>query len=366
MLSRLSKENEVRKIQFTGRSTYILSLPKKWMNDMHLKPGDPVTIVREANNSLSILPNAVRSPSSNNEVITLILHDESGNSLKRKVVSMYLAGYNIMHLKSKTGRINPPQRDAVREVVRRNLVGTEIIADASDLITIQVLLNLPELPVNTAVRRMFLISTAMHKDAMASLAEQSHDLARTILKSDDEVDRFSLYILRNLVMATKNERMLQEIGLRGPSDSLSYRVAVPSIERVADHAAGIADKCLKITEKISKEVIQELDKMSRISLALLNDSVEAFLRRDYYLADSIVDKTEGIRSLENKIILFLDKEKTSSSTQHESTNVYIKLILEDIRRTAEHASDIAEAAMNETVSEVIEKIPSREIKVVAQ
>jgi hypothetical protein len=46
--------------------------------------------------------------------------------------------------------------------------------------------------------------------------------------------------------------------------------------------------------------------------------------------------------------------------------VYIKLILEDIRRTAEHASDIAEAAMNETVSEVIEKIPSHEVKVVAQ
>jgi phosphate uptake regulator len=336
------------------------------MNEMHLKPGDPVTIIREPNNSLSIVPNAVRSPSSNNEVTALMLQDESGNSLKRKVVSMYLAGYNIMHLKSKSGRINSSQRDAVRELVRRNLVGTEIIADASDLITIQVLLNLPELSVNTAVRRMFLISTAMHKDAMASLAEQSYDLARTILKSDDEVDRFSLYILRNLVMATKNERMLHEIGLRGPSDSLSYRVAVRSIERVADHAAGIADKCLNITEKISKEVFQKLDKMSRISLALLNDSVEAFLRRDYYLADSIVDKTEGIRSLENEIILFLDKETTSSSTLHQSTNVYIKLILEDIRRTAEHASDIAEAAMNETVSEVIEKIPSHERTVVAQ
>jgi phosphate uptake regulator len=123
---------------------------------------------------------------------------------------------------------------------------------------------------------------------------------------------------------------------------------------------------VKITEKISTEVIQELDKMSRISLTLLNDSVEAFLRRDYYLADSIVDKTEDIRSLENEIILFLDKEKTSFSTRYESTNVYIKLILEDIRRTAEHASDIAEAAMNETVSEVIEKIPRSEVKVVVQ
>ena len=87
-----------------------------------------------------------------------------------------VAPYLFYIYDSKTGRINPSQRDAIREVGRRNLVGTEIIADASDLITIQVLLNLPELPVNTAVRRMFLISTAMHKDAMASLAEQSHDL----------------------------------------------------------------------------------------------------------------------------------------------------------------------------------------------
>jgi phosphate uptake regulator len=317
------------------------------MNDMHLKPGDPVTIIREINNSLSIVPNAIRKPVSINEVTAFMLQDQNGNSLKRKVVSMYLAGYNIMHLKSKAGRITSLQRDAVREVVRRNLVGT-------DLITVQVLLNLPELSVNTAVRRMFLISTAMHKDAMISIAEQNQDLAGTILKSDDEVDRFSLYILRNLVMATKNERMLQEIGLSSPSDSLSYRIAVRSIERVADHAAGIANKCLQITEKISKDVLQKLDRMSRMSLSLLNDSVEAFLQRDYYLADSIVDKTVSIRSIENEIIQVLDK--TSSTTTRESTNVQIKLILEDIRRTAEHASDIAEAAMNETVSEVIEKI----------
>jgi hypothetical protein len=57
---------------------------------------------------------------------------------------MYLAGYTIIHFKSKTGRISPSQRDSVREVVRRNLVGTEIIADASDLIIIQVLLRIPK------------------------------------------------------------------------------------------------------------------------------------------------------------------------------------------------------------------------------
>jgi phosphate uptake regulator len=133
-LTSTSDKSEVRKIQFTGRSTYIISLPKRWMIEMNLKAGDPVTITRESNNSLTIIPNAERRPDSANEVTAIVLQNESGSSLKRKVVSMYLAGYNIMHLKSKTGRINPSQRDAVREVVRRNLVATEIIADASDLI----------------------------------------------------------------------------------------------------------------------------------------------------------------------------------------------------------------------------------------
>jgi phosphate uptake regulator len=164
------------------------------------------------------------------------------------------------------------------------------------------------------------------------------------------------------VIAIQNANTLQEIGLKGISDCLSYRVVVRGIERVADHAAGIANKCLKITEKIPEEVFQKINDMSRLSLVLLNDSVEAFLRRDYDLADKIVDKAENVRSLENEIISFLEKVKIPVSAPNESINVNIKLILEDIRRTAEHATDIAEAAMNETVGDVIEKLSTVERK----
>ena len=323
------------------------------MEEMHLKSGDPVDIVREANNTLSIMQHNERTSNLVNEATALVLYDDSVDSLKRKIISVYLAGYNIMHLKSKAGRINPAQRDAVREVVRRNLVGTEIIADSSDEITIQVLLTLPELSVNTAVRRMFLIASSMHKDAMASLAELNYELAKEVLKSDDEVDRFSLYILRNLTIATQNERVLREIGLKNTADCLSYRVAVKSIERIADHSFGIAEKCLKIEEqqKISKGLFDKIEKMSHLSLTVFNDSVEAFLRRDYVMADSVADRVEYIRSVENDIISFLNKEDKMAS--HEPINSNIRLILEDIRRTAEHASDIAEAAMNQTIGEVI-------------
>jgi phosphate uptake regulator len=343
-----SDHREIRKVQFTGKSTYILSLPKRWIEEMHLNTGDQVALIRETDNSLSILPFIGGLRESVNEVTAIVLPDDSSSTVKRKVVSMYLAGYDIIHLKSKSGSIYPALRDGVREVVRRNLIGTEIIADASDKITLQVLLSMPELSINTAIRRMYLIASSMHRDAMLALTELNYELAKEVIKSDDEVDRFSLYIFRNLVMAMQNGRVLREMGLEKPSDCLSYRVATKSIERVADHACGIADKAIKLKAKIPEKSLQKIDKMSHLALTVFENSVEALLRRDYQLADMTVDTAENIQTLEDEVMATLEKDNG-----HDQAN--IKLALESIRRTAEYASDIAEAAINETIDEVIEK-----------
>ena len=92
--------------------------------------------------------------------------------------------------------------------------------------------------------------------------------------------------------------------------------------------------------------------MSNLSLGVLSDAVEALLRRDYAMADNVVDKAKGILSLENDIISYINNDN-NNTVHSKMNNINIKLILEDIRRTAEYASDIAEAAMNQTIGEVI-------------
>jgi hypothetical protein len=81
---------------------------------------------------------------------------------------------------------------------------------------------------------------------------------------------------------------------------------------------------------------------------VLGDSVEALLRRDYQLADGTVDNAENIRTLEDDVITAMEKDRADDLGN-------IKLALEDIRRTAEYASDIAEVAMNDTIDEVTEQ-----------
>lgn len=55
--------------------------------------------------------------------------------------------------------------------------------------------------------------------------------------------------------------------------------------------------------------------------------------------------------MENDLISFINK--VDNIIRNKSVDINIRLILEDIRRTAEHASDIAEAAMNQTIGEVV-------------
>ncbi len=47
---------ELRKIQVTGGSTYIISLPKNWVDQMGLKRGSVVSINQRDDRSLTIQP----------------------------------------------------------------------------------------------------------------------------------------------------------------------------------------------------------------------------------------------------------------------------------------------------------------------
>ena len=69
---------------------------------MHLNTGDQVALIQEHDNSLSIVPIISGLRESLDEVTAIILPGDSSSMVKRKVVAMYLAGYDIIHLKLKS------------------------------------------------------------------------------------------------------------------------------------------------------------------------------------------------------------------------------------------------------------------------
>ena len=49
----MADRDQIRKIQFTGKSSYIVSLPKDWIKDQGLKQGDQVTSRKNFNGLFS-------------------------------------------------------------------------------------------------------------------------------------------------------------------------------------------------------------------------------------------------------------------------------------------------------------------------
>ncbi|MCK4884845.1 phosphate uptake regulator PhoU, partial [Candidatus Bathyarchaeota archaeon] len=279
------KDGETRKLQVTGGSTYVLSLPKRWVTQNGLEKGSALLVRQEENGSLAILPPGIGRQEKTEEALIKVSPEDNSEALIRKTVSVYLLGYNIIHIRAKDRKeILSTQRNAVKTFARNMLVGTEIVIDSSKDLTLQVLLSYPELSVPSALRRMSIITASMHKDAITALKNMDYQLAKDVRATDYEVNRFHLYIIRQLKMAIQNPRIITEIGLKKPQDCLGYRLVTKMVERTADHATNIAKKVLLLKKRLDEEFLQSIQEMNEVAISSFETAIESLFRLDYELA----------------------------------------------------------------------------------
>lgn len=345
----MDEKEETRKIQFTGKSSYIVSLPKQWVMDLGLKQGDQIRMVRKDSSTLEIYPPKFETRAQKKEDATIEIDNEETFAIVRKLISLYFLGYKTINIKPKSGRLNPNQRNAVKESVKRMLMGSEIISDSSSGITIQVLVNLLELSVDGAIKRMIHLAKSMSNDAILAMSENNLELAHEVINTDDEVDRFGFYIIRQLKIAIQNEHMLKEMGFKNARDCLGYRLVVKNIERTGDHAVLIANDIIEFKKPVKKDIVEKIQDMNEFALSVLDDSCLALFKEDYVQAEKTIEKT-------NEIIKYEKKVRDASKSLKDDEEIYrIRRMTENIRRISEYASDIAEIVLNMNIEKSLKK-----------
>jgi phosphate uptake regulator len=343
-----SPGEELRKVQVTGGSTYIVSLPKNWVEQMGLQKGSVVRINQKDDLTLCLQPQGAEAGDGARRVIINPRQEDTPESIVRRVVSAYLMGYNIVQLKNSQQRIDSGQRFAVKDFTRKKLVGTEILSDLPQELTLQVLLSYAELSVKDALRRMSIIAAAMHRDAITALGTEESSLAREIVAMDDEVDRFNLYIVRLLKVAVTDGHVLKESGLKSPRECLGYRLITKSVERMADHAVNIAHNRLELTlSVVNSEVLEEFQRLSEFALEIFESAMDSLFEEDYGLADKTLNKAEQTRDLETEVLYKIVKHAPPEEVPA------LRLIVESILRTAEYGADIAEVVLNMTIRDAV-------------
>ena len=345
----MNEHDQLRKIQFTGKSSYIVSLPKGWIIDQGLKQGDQVNVSRQGSSVLEIKPLNISNNKNQEEAIITVSSNDDESAILRKLIALYFLHYQTIHIKPKTDRINPAQRSSIRNAVKNVLMGAEITSDSTEGITIQILINLVGLSVDGAFKRMLHLAKSMQEDVLLAVKEGNVELAEQVIKSDDDVDRFGFYIIRQLTIAIENKHMLEEMGFSNARDCLGYRVIVKNIERLADHAERIAKDVIEFKKPVNAKTYDKLVEMSNYTLELIDNSCLAMFKQDTVEAEETIIRAGKVAKYEKKV---LDTMKLSKNQEE----VYrVRKIIENLRRIAEYGSDIGEIVLNTNIEKMIKK-----------
>ncbi|MCW4025777.1 MAG: phosphate uptake regulator PhoU [Candidatus Bathyarchaeota archaeon] len=339
--------DEQRKLQVTGGSTFILSLPKDWATRNELKKGSSMVVREEEDGTLSVAPSKFAKKEKQEEAFIRATLTDNSEAIMRTAISAYLTGYNIIHIRAQGQKmLSTKLRNHLKNFARNYLVGTEIVTDTPTDLTLQVLLNYPELTVQNALSRMSIIASSMHKESIGAFRKADNTAAKSVIETDREVNRFGLYVVRLLKLAVSNPRIVKEIGLSNQKDCLGYRLIAKAVERTADHATKIAENTLLLKGEINPTVSEKISELSALAISMFEDSMESLFKHDFNLAESVIEKLSQVHRLEKETVI-----ATHDANIEEIVN--LRLLIESVRRTAEYASDISEVVLNLNVESVL-------------
>ncbi len=330
-----------RRIQKTGGSTFIVSLPKSWVVERNLRAGDVLLFAPRPDGSLTVYAEEGMRPEEHRRVV-VIENDLAEAHLFRLLVAEYIAGAPLLEIRT-GGRMSARTRDIVRGFAQR-MIGPEILEETAESVVLQDVVGLNPLPIPSVIRRMHQMVRSMQTDAMASFRSQDTSIAKDVVERDWEVDRLHWFVSKQLSSALRDARTLTSLGLSLP-ECATYLLASRVLERIADHAVRIAETVDMLgRERPPPELVSELDALAQSAAKSLSDAVDSLESRDLERANAVVDDAKRVTREREKILREL-------STKRGRLAVGLAYVLESLERSAFYASDLAEIAINHAIAD---------------
>lgn len=309
-----------RRIQLTGGSTYIISLPSKWIKENRLEKGSELTI-DETNGNLYLSHGSPEKAE-----LTKKINIEGRVDLEnfqRVLTSIYISDFDTLIIKS-SQYIDQELRETIRKFSRL-VMGVEIFEESSRTVVLQNVLDSASFPMSNAVRRMSLNVETMIGDVIKGIEDDDMRLLESVINRDDDVDRYQLYVYRAV-----NRRKAED------QNSIFLLIFSRILERIADHAVNIS-KIWSGSGVKDREIAKLVVRFLRDGSMLYNQAVEAFYARKFDPLNSIISKKSE----------FIDAKQDLMKHAGKSIDSFIiTSISEEILRIALYSTDIAELAMD--------------------
>lgn len=326
---------DVRKLISFGKGSFILSMPKGWIEKNNLKKGDFISV---SDDGVELILSANQQEKKlDAKEISIEINDKDIGLIKAEIVSSYLNCYDTVNVLF----VNNYNEALKIKDIMRNLSGLEIMEQTSTRIVAKNLININEISIKTIIRRMDIITRAMIEDTILCFRGQCH--YGNIHQRDADVNR--LYFLGSRVIknALKTPRIAKSL-LTDPWELHSDALIILRLEKIADRQKRIAR--FLSTVNLDRATLAELDNVYTCISEAYNEVMKSYYNQDKKISFQVeVTSTDRTASCDK----ILEKYSTANShSKNKTANlnlVAVAKIIENLKATSVEIKNIARTVL---------------------
>ncbi len=317
---------EIRKIIKFGNSSYVVSLPSDWIKKNNVKKGDQIFFEKGSNNEL-IFKLSNNPTKIIKKKIIVNSTNMSLSNIKRRIVSYYIKGYNVIAIKDE----NMTTRSKEIKDILHNLIGLEVLEQTQKRIIAKDLTDINAISIEGIIKRMDIIIRSMMEDSMNCLSQSQKEIEKTtrsIEDRDNDVNRLAFIGHRVSRFYMNYPHLLNDKNLSNKK-IFSDSIVIDNLEKIADTVKRRTRLYCKInkSQEFKKEITELL---KQLQLAYTN-CIKAYTENDSKLAFDIASRKDEIIGSHKKFLSKYSNTETALITENlNSKLIYIRNIARTI------------------------------------
>lgn len=326
---------ERRRLQFTGGTSYTVTLPKDWVMTNGLEKNDPIYVTALGEDALMIRP-CESSVSPLLDSITISADGIAGETLYRRIIGAYVSGYTEIRIES-AGGVTQELLDMSKDL-SDHLMGMGVCETSDAHILLRDFNDITELSPSKGMERMKVAMRNILNDISNSMKLGVH--MGNLRSRDAEVDRIRLLISRQASILNSSPSLYPKAGL-DPVTMLNMVSLAAIIEDVGDVCVSMNSTLKNIHDRSA------MAEIARIMDAL--DITGMFVA----LTDAVLNRS--LATAEHLIAVCKSACERASSTEHLSSKyglndvIAINTLVESIRKILGFEVDLCELAIDVSI-----------------
>jgi phosphate transport system protein len=174
------------------------------------------------------------------------------------------------------------------------------------------------------------LATKALSEQDAALAEKAIEFDRDVDQKEKDIEALCLKLLLQQQPVARDLRLI----------SAALKM-ITDMERIGDQAADISEITLMLAGTPYVKKLDHIQQMARATVKMVTDSVDAFVKKDLELAESVIaydDVVDGLfNQVKNDLIAMIREDKDSGEQA-----IDLLMVAKYFERIGDHAENIAE------------------------